>query len=90
MSEFAALGPEALRLVGVREKSGNDFPVAYGVLEFVKIDELVEVGYRYTKEKLESVCEGRRLRTSFQVVRKETVDYYGAGLRFEALNPTML
>ena len=50
---------------GVREKSGIDFLFAYGVLEFVKIDELVEVGHRYTKEKFESLREGKRLPTLF-------------------------
>ena len=90
MPASSPLGPGALRPAGVQEKSGIDFPIAYGVLEFVKIDELGEVGYRYTKEKLESLFEGKRLRTTCQVVRKETVDYYGAGSGFEALSPKTL
>ncbi len=38
---------------------------AFGVLEFVKIDELVEVGYQYTKETLESLRESESLPALF-------------------------
>ena len=37
----------------------------YGVLEFVKIDELVEIGYQYTKQTLESLREHNSLPALF-------------------------
>lgn len=57
---------------------------AYGVLEFVKIDELVEVGYQYTRQTLESLREHDSLPALFpggsqigqdQPVSEATTDY---------------